>query len=156
MNIIFISLTVNYLFSVFTLHENCTYVNNLYYFVFIDLLIRDLFSQYLLQKKAAINVETHDGWQPLHSASFWNNTECMVLLIQYGADINAMSRGQQSPLHLVSASSHNSPGLQLLLLHPDTNSHQENSSGDTAKNVAQRTGKYYALFEIIYPCLNNI
>lgn len=97
-----------------------------------------------------------DEWQPLHSACCWNNVECAMVLIANGADINARSKGDQTPLHLVSASSHNSPTLQLLLLHPDTNPRLVNSSGDTAEQVAKRTGKYYPLFEIIEDCLNVI
>ncbi|XP_043464565.1 ankyrin repeat domain-containing protein 49-like isoform X1 [Leptopilina heterotoma] len=112
--------------------------------------------KYLLERNAPIDAETLDGWQPLHSACVWNNIDCISLLIQHGADVNALSKGQQTPLHLVSASSHNSPGLQLLLLHPDTNPHHVNASGDTAEKIAQRTGKYYSLYEIIQPCLNDI
>lgn len=79
-----------------------------------------------------------------------------MVLIANGADINARSKGDQTPLHLVSASSHNSPALQLLLLHPDINPRLVNSSGDTAEQIAKRTGKYYPMFEIIEDCLNVI
>ncbi|XP_033230457.1 ankyrin repeat domain-containing protein 49-like [Belonocnema kinseyi] len=112
--------------------------------------------EYLLSKNAAIDAQTQDGWQPLHSACCWNNVECAALLLQHGADINARSKGDQTPLHLASASSHNSPALQLLLLHPDINPRLVNSSGDTAEQIARRTGKYYPLFEVIEPCLNEI
>ncbi|XP_034187446.1 ankyrin repeat domain-containing protein 49 [Osmia lignaria lignaria] len=112
--------------------------------------------EYLIQAGAKINAETLDGWQPLHSACCWNNVECAAVLIANGADINAKSKGDQTPLHLVSASSHNSPALQLLLLHPDTNPHIVNSSGDTAEDIAKRTGKYYPMFEIIRDYLNEI
>ena len=115
-----------------------------------------IFLQYLIQKNAAIDAQTQDGWQPLHSACCWNNVECAALLLQHGADINARSKGDQTPLHLASASSHNSPALQLLLLHPDINPQLVNSSGDTAEQIARRTGKFYPLFEVIEPCLNEI
>ncbi|XP_043580208.1 ankyrin repeat domain-containing protein 49-like [Bombus pyrosoma] len=112
--------------------------------------------EYLLQAGAKIDAKTMDEWQPLHSACCWNNVECAMVLIANGADINARSKGDQTPLHLVSASSHNSPALQLLLLHPDTNPRLVNSSGDTAEQIAKRTGKYYPMFEIIEDCLNVI
>ncbi|CAL7934619.1 unnamed protein product [Xylocopa violacea] len=112
--------------------------------------------EYLLQAGAQIDAKTMDEWQPLHSACCWNNVECAAVLIANGADINAKSKGDQTPLHLVSASSHNSPALQLLLLHPDTNPRLINSSGDTAEQIARRTGKYYPMFEIIEDCLNVI
>lgn len=92
----------------------------------------------------------------MHSACCWNNIECAEALIANGANINAKSKGDQTPLHLVSASSHNSRALQLLLLHPDINPYIVNSSGDTADQIARRTTKYYPMFEIIEPCLNEI
>lgn len=112
--------------------------------------------EYLLQAGAKIDAKTLDEWQPLHSACCWNNVECAAALIANGADVNARSKGDQTPLHLVSASSHNSPALQLLLLHPDTNPRLVNASGDMPEQIAQRTGKYYPLFEIIEDCLNVI
>lgn len=112
--------------------------------------------EYLLEAGARIDAKTQDEWQPLHSACCWNNTECAEALIANGADINAKSKGDQTPLHLVSASSHNSPALQLLLLHADTNPYLVNSSGDTADQIARRTTKYYPMYEIIEPCLNEI
>ncbi|KAF7418100.1 hypothetical protein HZH68_000753 [Vespula germanica] len=112
--------------------------------------------EYLLKMGARIDTKTMDDWQPLHSACCWNNVECAAILIANGADVNAKSKGDQTPLHLVSASSHNSPALQLLLLNPDVDHLIINSSGDTPEQVAKRTGKYYPMFEIIEPCLNEI
>lgn len=109
-----------------------------------------------MKRGAKIDAKTIDGWEPLHSACHWNNVESITLLVANGANINALSNGNQTPLHLVCASSHNSPALQLLLLHPDTNPELVNSSGDTAQMVATRTGKYYPMFEIIEPCLREI
>lgn len=126
-------------------------IKNIYNYIY-----HCFFLQYLLQAGAKIDAKTQDEWQPLHSASCWNNVECVATLIANGADINAKSKGDQTPLHLVSASSHNSPALQLLLLHPDTNPKLINSSGDTAEHIARRTGKYYPMFEIIEDCLNVI
>ncbi|XP_012252615.2 ankyrin repeat domain-containing protein 49-like [Athalia rosae] len=112
--------------------------------------------EYLLKNGAKIDARTADGWEPLHSACCWNNVNCAALLIANGADINSKSKGDQTPLHLASASSHNSPTLQLLLLHPDIQPQLLNSSGDTAEQIAKRSGKYYPLFEMTEPCLNVI
>lgn len=112
--------------------------------------------EYLLKMGAKIDTKTMDEWQPLHSACCWNNVECAAVLIANGADINAKSKGDQTPLHLVSATSYNSPTLQLLLLNPDTDHQIVNLSGDKPEQIARRTGKYYPLFEIVEPCLNQI
>ncbi|XP_011866552.1 PREDICTED: ankyrin repeat domain-containing protein 49-like [Vollenhovia emeryi] len=112
--------------------------------------------EHLLEAGARVDARTQDEWQPLHSACCWNNTKCVEALIANGADVNAKSKGEQTPLHLASASSHNSPVLQLLLLHPDTNPHLANSTGDTAEQIARRMTKYYPMYEIIEPCLNEI
>ncbi|CAK9821080.1 Ankyrin repeat domain-containing protein 49 [Anthophora plagiata] len=84
--------------------------------------------EYLLQVGAKIDAKTNDEWQPLHSACCWNNVECAAVLLENGADINAKN-------------------INPLLV---------NSSGDTAEQVAKRTGKYYPMFEIIEDCLNVI
>ncbi|XP_015121931.1 ankyrin repeat domain-containing protein 49 [Diachasma alloeum] len=112
--------------------------------------------EYLLLRGAKIDAKTIDGWEPLHSACCWNNVNSISMLVSNGANVNAVTNGGQSPLHLVSASSHNSPALQFLLLHPDTNKTLVNSSGDTPQMIATRTGKYYPIFEMIEPCLNEI
>ncbi|CAK9794829.1 Ankyrin repeat domain-containing protein 49 [Anthophora quadrimaculata] len=84
--------------------------------------------EYLLQAGAKIDAKTNDEWQPLHSACCWNNVECAAVLLENGADINAKN-------------------INPLLV---------NSSGDTAEQIAKRTGKYYPMFEIIEDCLNVI
>ncbi|XP_058802338.1 ankyrin repeat domain-containing protein 49-like [Phymastichus coffea] len=112
--------------------------------------------KFLLENGAKIDAKTQDDWQPLHSACCWNNVDCAAVLIDHGADVNARSKGEQTPLHLASASSQNSPCLQLFLLHPDVNPNIKNSSGDTAYDIAKRNGKYYPLFEITEQCLNDI
>ena len=112
--------------------------------------------QYLLEQGADTSAKTLDGWQPLHSACMWNNVDCIAVLLAVNVDINARSNGNQTPLHLVCASSHNSPALQLLLLHPDIDPSIVNDSGDTPQQIATRTGKYYPLFECIEPCINHL
>ena len=110
----------------------------------------------MLECGAKIDAETHDGWQPLHSACCWNNVECAATLIAHGANVNARTKGNQTPLHLVSATSHNAACLQLLLFNPEIDPFVKNSSGDTAYDIAKRTGKHYPMFEIVEQCINVI
>ncbi|KAL7305381.1 hypothetical protein TKK_0002124 [Trichogramma kaykai] len=113
-------------------------------------------AEFLLESGAKIDAQTQDGWQPLHSACCWNNVDCAAMLIAHGADVNAKSKGDQTPLHLVSSASQNAPCLQLLLLNPEIDASLVNSSGDTAYDIAKRTGKHYPMFEMTEPCMNEI
>lgn len=103
-----------------------------------------------------MDAKTQDDWQPLHSAACWNNVDSAALLIENGADINARSKGEQTPLHLVCLQSQNSAALQLFLLNPDTDPTVINSSSDTPQMIARRSGMYHPIFEITEPCLNDI
>lgn len=52
---------------------------------------------------AQVDVKTHDGWQPLHCATRWNQVEAMELLLRAGADVNATTNGSLTPLLLASS-----------------------------------------------------
>ncbi|XP_067004714.2 ankyrin repeat domain-containing protein 49 [Anabrus simplex] len=110
---------------------------------------------YLLSKGANIAAETEDKWQPLHSASRWNNYRCVSSLLQLGADVNAASKGGQTPLHLAAANSYARETLMLLLMHPCLKPDLRNASDETAASIARRSGKYYYLFELAEPCINE-
>jgi len=49
--------------------------------------------QVLLAHGADVGARTVDLWTPLHSASKWNNLQCALQLLQYGADVNATTNG---------------------------------------------------------------
>lgn len=49
--------------------------------------------QYLLSIGADFSAQTEDNWQPLHSACRWNNARIAAMLLDAGADINALSKG---------------------------------------------------------------
>lgn len=61
--------------------------------------------RYLLLQGAGgcVHARTVDGWTPLHSAARWGQVEAVQLLLSNGADINATTSGQQTPLHLAAA-----------------------------------------------------
>jgi len=54
----------------------------------------------LLKYNADPNALTEYNWTPLHSACKWNNTKCVALLLQHGADVNAISNGSMSYQYL--------------------------------------------------------
>jgi ankyrin repeat protein len=57
---------------------------------------------------ALVNAYSHDGWTPLHLASFFGHEQIAKLLLARGADVNARSRStrfarENTPLHAAAA-----------------------------------------------------
>lgn len=46
-----------------------------------------------------VNAKDEDGYTPLHRACYNNNIEMAKLLIQYGADVNALTDFKWTPMH---------------------------------------------------------
>lgn len=101
---------------------------------------------YLLKYGANIEAKTNEGWTPLHCAVRWNNVVVAEHLINRGADINAVSSGGNTPLHIAASNGRFSITcdiIQLLLYHPDCNYTLKNNSGDTAYDIAKRSGPFH-------------
>lgn len=54
--------------------------------------------QTLLAKRVAINATNAQGWTPLHVAAAGGNVAVVELLLQHGADVNAVSHIGATPL----------------------------------------------------------
>jgi ankyrin repeat protein len=67
----------------------------------------------------AAHAFTGDGWTALHLAAGFGTPEAVDLLLQHGAQVDAVSRNAQrnQPLHAVVALSRNSETIRLLLAH---------------------------------------
>ena len=55
-----------------------------------------------------VNAYSHDGWTPLHLASFFGHKDIAALLLDRGADVNARSKStrfakENTPLHAAAA-----------------------------------------------------
>ena len=112
--------------------------------------------QFLLDNGADIEANTSDDWTPLHSASNWGNHHMAALLLSSGANINSQTHGKQTALHLAASNSNSRETLKLLLLTPFVDHTLRNAVGETAKELAERTCKYYSLFEIANRDVNEI
>lgn len=103
----------------------------------------------LLQYGADVNARTVDDWTPLHSACKWGNLECVRPLVRAGCDINATSNSGQTPLHLAASNSRAGRTLKYLLRQPRLLKDLANSLGNTARDIAVRSGPYASLFDTV-------
>lgn len=110
----------------------------------------------LLQAGAKVNGRTADGWTPLHSACRWGRVTMASLLLRHGAQINAQTNGGLTPLHLAASNPDSAETLELLLSQRHLNASLRSSSGETASQVAQRSGPHYYMFEMVEECVNVI
>ena len=62
-------------------------------------------------------------------------------LLPQGADVNAVSEGGQTPLHLAAFHGKARETLQLLFSRPELRSAGKNAQGDTPRDIAVRQGQ---------------
>ncbi|XP_026160145.1 ankyrin repeat domain-containing protein 49 [Mastacembelus armatus] len=115
----------------------------------------------LLAASSKVNPRTIDGWTPLHSACRWSRVTVASFLLQHGAELNAQTNGGLTPLHLAachtSASKTDSARtLELLLSQRHLKPRLCSSSGETASEVARRSGPHHFLFEMVEDCVNVV
>jgi uncharacterized protein len=78
----------------------------------------------LLSDPAAVHSFAYDGWTPLHLAAFFGQVEAARVLLEAGADVNAVSNNSltNTPLHAATAGKHTNVALLLLDRGADTGS----------------------------------
>ncbi|XP_023219489.1 ankyrin repeat domain-containing protein 49-like [Centruroides sculpturatus] len=108
----------------------------------------------LLSYKANIAAKTEDNWEPLHCACKWDSVEATSVLLQNGANVNATSKGGLTPLHLAASNNGGRRTLELLLWHPYIDATIKNEAGETAYEIAYRSGPFSKLFEILDDSIN--
>ena len=70
--------------------------------------LSDRVGEFLGAEPSLANSYSHDGWTPLHLASFFGRKEVASVLLAHGADVNARSRStrfakENTPLHAAAA-----------------------------------------------------
>ena len=104
-----------------------------------------------------LDAKTDMGWTPLHSASYWNAFTVVDYLINSAhSNVNSSSNSGQTPLHVAAQQSNNRETLILLLMHPFVDYSIKNHQNETSKEIAQRSCKHNALFEIAEDYLNRL
>lgn len=48
---------------------------------------------------SCVNAKDNDGYTPLHRACYNNNIDIALLLLKYGANVNAVTEFKWTPLH---------------------------------------------------------
>ncbi|XP_072319262.1 ankyrin repeat and protein kinase domain-containing protein 1 [Eucyclogobius newberryi] len=84
--------------------------------------------------------EDSEGWTPLHVACTSASPPCVLHLISHDADVNALSSGKITPLHMAAKQGCASIVEALLLKGADTSA--PDSSGASALTVAQSNEKW--------------
>lgn len=69
----------------------------------------------LLKQGARTDITDAEGRTPLHVAAEWGYYQCVRLLVQYGADVNAMTLAGLTPLALALASAQSSERVRVFL-----------------------------------------
>ena len=90
----------------------------------------------LLNYDARINAEDEGGNQPLHLACKLAYTEIVKTMVCHGADINAMNRIGQTPLHTAADGKNYCPELHEILLKHDGERKTVEENGDQPLHVA--------------------
>jgi uncharacterized protein len=93
----------------------------------------------LTDEPALVNAYSHDGWTPLHLASFFGHREVANLLLARGADVNARSKStrfakENTPLH--AAAANRQVGVAELLLAHGADVNAKDGSGFTPLALA--------------------
>ncbi|KAL7669892.1 hypothetical protein ACOME3_004839 [Neoechinorhynchus agilis] len=110
-----------------------------------------LVAEYLIDKmKDRLDDRTNDGWTPLHCASIWNHAEIVSMLLNAGADVNALTNGHLSAFHLACNQSDNIEVISLLLMHPLLKTNNKSNAGDTGKDLGIRHTQHGDLFDEIF------
>lgn len=79
--------------------------------------IDDRVAELIRENKGNIDSYSHDGWTPLHLAVFFNQNQIAEMLIEQGANVDAVSKNQQGVTPLHSALANRNVKIAKLLLH---------------------------------------
>ncbi|XP_065572279.1 ankyrin repeat domain-containing protein 16-like isoform X2 [Artemia franciscana] len=98
-------------------------------------------TRYILENGKGISSQdcNAEGKSPLHEAAQVRQLECVKILIQYGSDVNALKRGDWTPLMLACTKVDNLQVVKVLVEN-GANKKLKNKDGWTAFHLAAREG----------------
>jgi ankyrin repeat protein len=96
--------------------------------------------QQALKQPGAVNAYAYDGWTPLHLAAFFGQSEAVRMLLEAGADLQALSRNSltNTPLHAATAGRHEE--VAVMLVERGADSAVADAGGHTPLRIATENG----------------
>jgi len=107
--------------------------------------------KFLLEQGADPLSQTDTGWTPMHSAAKWNNSDIVEILLNAGTPVNTISEGGLTAIHVAAMSTNCRQTVELLLMQPDIDLSLTSNQGDTAYDIAVRSGPLGDLFDAALP-----
>ena len=94
----------------------------------------------LAEDRTRTGTYSHDGWTPLHLASFFGNKGCADALLEHGADVHARSRNSMQNLPLHAAAAGRQPAVVAALLAAGADANARQNGGFTPLHSAAQNG----------------
>ncbi len=104
-------------------------------------------AEFLLERRADVNVKDESGNTPLHLASIFRHDEIVDLLSQHKADVDARNAQEQTPIYL--ASLYGNPESVRSLLAAGARTNMTDADGNTPLHIAALCANHENLGEIL-------
>ena len=94
--------------------------------------------QWLLKHGADVNISPAGKWKPLHIAAYCGRHEAVILLLDAGAQVDAVDQYEETALHV--AGSWGTCDICKLLLSRGASLDMRNDDGEDAETIARSVG----------------
>ena len=105
---------------------------------------------YIINKCENLNETDIDGETPLHRASRKGNTETAKLLLEWGAEVDALNVKYETPLMYACKSKQNIDMIQLLLRYK-ANINLVNGEGETPLDICRNVNAAAKIINLVHP-----
>ncbi|KAF7704913.1 protein phosphatase 1 regulatory subunit 16A [Silurus meridionalis] len=95
----------------------------------------------LLERRAKVDETDADGWTPLHAASCWGQMQMVELLVAHGADLNAKSLLDESPLDVCMDEEVRAKLLELKHKHDAIMKNQDKHKGSLQRRASSASSR---------------
>ena len=110
---------------------------------------------YIINKCENLNETDMHGETPLHRASLKGNVESAKLLLEWGAEVDALSVRHESPLMYACKGKQNIDMIQLLIKHK-ANINLVNVEGETPLDICRNTNAAAKIINLVHPIYRQL